>query len=364
MKPQYWFPYQSQFANIQNIFQPTYFQQQLVSQQQPQENYIQHDPTNFKKQSQEWKVSAAPFPVLPTKREVYDQIQILNMKIKEQKMNLSSLNKEKQRSSTEGGLQQIRARPFNVDTYRGFQINKNLIDSFLIDNKKRVDKSHTISQVQTDTKYRRIFDLPHYKSMLDVQDENLSVFFSMVYGYHYLNREKKQALLKKYLKYQECQSLVDPATDSINLIQHKDVYYWGPEQTPESTVPFEGPLATDGCSPDVEQHYVDDLYTVNELYNDKNSFVKDPVKEHEEFKKRIYWSEKDKEMFYDLFMSMPHQFRKISTYFPNRTTKDMIEFYYRTKSTFDFESAKAARRNKKQQAGKKKVVTEGTVKRK
>ena len=363
MKP-YWYPYQGQYANIQNIFQPAYYQHPIVTQQQPIEQPIHQEQTNFKTQTPDWRVSAAPFPSLPMKRDIYELIQDVNTKIKEQKMNLSSLIKEKQRISTDGGFQQIRARPFNVDSYRGFQINKNLIESFLIDNKKHIDKSHTISQVQTDTKYRRIFDLPHYRTMLDVQEENLSVFFSMVYGYQHLSRSKKQALVKKYLRYQDYQNVIEPAIDSFNLIEHKDEKFWGPEQIPESTVPFEGPLATAGCSPDVEQHYVDDLYTIHELYNDKNSFVPDPVKEHEEFKKRIYWSDKDKEMFYDLFMTMPHQFRKIAEHFPRRTTKDMIEFYYRTKSTFDFEGARAARRNKKQQVGKKKVVTEGAVKRK
>lgn len=361
MKP-YWYPYQAQYANIQTIFQP-YYQHHLMPQQQPMEQPIQEQ-TNFIHQEQEYKISAAPFPSLPAKRDLYELIQDVNTKIKEQKMNLSTLLKEKQRISSDGGLQQVRARPFNVDTYRGFQINQNLIESFLIDNKKHIDKSHSISQVQSDTKYRRIFDLPQYRTMFDVQDENLSVFFSMVYGYQYLTQTKKQALLQKYMRLQEYHNNIEPAIDSFNLLEHKDEEFWGEEQTPESTVPFEGPLATVGCSPDVEQHYVDDLYTVNELYNDKNSFVEDPVKEHEEFKKRIYWSDKDKDMFYDLFMSMPHQFKKISEYFPRRTTKDMIEFYYRTKSTFDFESARAARRNKKQQVGKKKVVTEGAVKRK
>ena len=111
MKPPYWYPYQNQYTNIQNIFQPAFYQQPLIPQQQLRENYIQHDQTNFKKQSQEWKVSAVPYPSLPTKREVYDQIQIVSNKIKEQKMNLSTLNKEKQRISNEGGFQQIRARP-------------------------------------------------------------------------------------------------------------------------------------------------------------------------------------------------------------------------------------------------------------
>lgn len=361
MKP-YWYPFSNQYSHIQNIFQPTYYHQPMVpQQQQPLERPVPKEQSNFKEQTQEWKTSAAPYPKLPNKRDLYELIQDLNSKIKEQKMNLSTLNKDYQRMSSDCGIQQIRARPYNVDTYRGFQIDQNLIEIFLTDNKKRVDKSHANSQVESNTKYRRIFDLPQYRTMFEAQDENLSVLFSMVYGYQHLSLAKKQALLKKYTRYQGSQKYIEPAIDSFNLIEHKDEKFWGSEQTPESTVPFEGSQATVGCSPDVEQHYVDDLFTIHELYNDKNSFVKDPVKAHEDFKKRIYWSDKDKDLFYDLFMTMPHQFKKISTYFPQRTTKDMIEFYYRTKSTFDFEGARAARRNKKQQVGKKKVYSEGSV---
>ncbi|OHT05977.1 hypothetical protein TRFO_26129 [Tritrichomonas foetus] len=231
------------------------------------------------------------------------------------------------------------------------------------DNKKHITQSHINSQVPSKIKYQRIFDLPQYQDMFSIHDENLSVFYSTIFGFQFLNYSKKQELVQKYMKYQKNNTeLLEPAVDSINLREHKDETYWGDEQVPESTVPFEGPLSIVGVSNDVEQHYSNEYDFLS--FNDKNCFVEDPEREHLIYKRRNYWTEQDKNKFYELFMEIPHQFRKISEHFPGKNTKDMIEFYYMTKTTFDFDSFRAATMDKKQLAArKKKVITEGPIKR-
>lgn len=373
MKPnQYYYPppYQHHqhssippFSQSNSYNQQTYYQSNSYN-RPPQPVYYSTNPP-ARKPNQEWSKRPVMYPSLPNRGQIDEQIKKLDYQIQLAKVNLSSLTKERNRLSTDTSLQSIRIRPSNVDNYRGLQIDRNLIDSFLSDNKEKINKSHEESQVSNTTKYRRIFDLPQYRDMLVSQHENLTSFFSVIYGYKKLSLNKNQELLKKYLSYNQIKTeYLEPSIDSINLIQHVDKNFWGPEQHPETTVPFEGPDATSGCSPDVEQHHTNGEWIKSESYFNNNNFVEDPQKAHEAYKKRIYWSDKDKETFYELFWSMPHKFRKIASHFPGRTTKDMIEFYYTTKTTFDFESARSAYQKRSQQAlKKKKVITEGTVKR-
>ena len=315
------------------------------------------------------KPVAAPFPKLPGKKEIQEEINRVNHEIYDLKIHLSLFEKQLHRKDEVfEDKKDIPDKNFGIAFYRGCNIDDNLLKKFVIDNKKYIDQSHNKSKIECDAKYQKILDLPQYIDNLETQDENLSVMYSLIYGYQHMKKSKQEALCKKFINYQHIKNeYLDPAIDSLNLIHHNDQTFWGNEQDLHSTVPFEGDAAVVGCSHDVEQIISDDdLFSKYYTFHDNNLFISDPVKEHDKFRKRMNWSNADKELFYQLFAKLPHKFSKIAEHFPQRTTKDMIEFYYRTKTSVEFQSARAASMNIKFHSGrgKRKVITEGTIKRK
>lgn len=62
--------------------------------------------------------------------------------------------------------------------------------------------------------------------------------------------------------------------------------------------------------------------------------------EDEEERRHInVWTDMEKCIFFDRFLHHPKDFRKISSFLRNKTTKDCIEFYYNSKKTIPYKHA-------------------------
>ena len=59
-----------------------------------------------------------------------------------------------------------------------------------------------------------------------------------------------------------------------------------------------------------------------------NRFVEDPKREHDEFRARLHWSNDERQTFVEVYRKNPKDFRKIADALPEKTHKDVIEFYY------------------------------------
>ncbi|KAL3782577.1 hypothetical protein HJC23_005280 [Cyclotella cryptica] len=67
--------------------------------------------------------------------------------------------------------------------------------------------------------------------------------------------------------------------------------------------------------------------------------VDDFVKDEEERRNINVWTDMEKCIFFDRFLHHPKDFRKISSFLRNKTTKDCIEFYYNSKKTIPYKHA-------------------------
>lgn len=301
-------------------------------------------------------------PRLPPVFLIEKEISKLSEEIINLKSQLNILENQVQEiENAEEFNNQISPGSHDVHFFRGFMISQTLNQTFYQANSDIIKEANNRYLLPSVPKYNHIERIPSYEKVLKKQKEDLPLKFVSVFWMRYLTHENAYNLQMEYLAIQDLwiHNFI-PAIDSLNLRSHVYNKFWGEEQSPQPTVPFEGPNATVGVAPDIEMILSYEQYPVN--FYDNNRFVEDPAREHLEYKNRVVWSEQDKEKFLDLFWTFPHQFQHISTHFPDKTCKDMIEYYYLTKTSKEMEARKAL---KVQRMGSKtkKVITEGKVER-
>jgi hypothetical protein len=89
-----------------------------------------------------------------------------------------------------------------------------------------------------------------------------------------------------------------------------------------------------------------------------NRFVEDPEAEHQSFKKRVVWTEEEKEDFVEAYMQHPKKFRVIAKDLPGKGVKDVIEFYYLNRHSLGLKEKEPASRRR----AKTRVISEGAIK--
>lgn len=84
-----------------------------------------------------------------------------------------------------------------------------------------------------------------------------------------------------------------------------------------------------------------------EEFHSRNGFVEDPKAEERMRKNANPWTKEEETIFRAKFAKNPKQFRKISTYLPNKSVYDCVNYYYKMK--WHFTSNKKLKGNKSQQ---------------
>lgn len=85
---------------------------------------------------------------------------------------------------------------------------------------------------------------------------------------------------------------------------------------------------------DVPPMVLDESERARRFLNE-NNLVADPVAAERERKMRHTWSNEEKRIFIKKYLLYPKQFHKIATFLENRSTADVIEFYFTHKLTFN-----------------------------
>lgn len=67
--------------------------------------------------------------------------------------------------------------------------------------------------------------------------------------------------------------------------------------------------------------------------------VEDLMEDEEERRNVNIWTDMEKCIFFDRFLHHPKDFRKISSFLRNKSTKDCIAFYYNSKKTIPYKHA-------------------------
>ena len=321
--------------------------------------------------------SAAPFPSLPTKQEVINEKNAVETEIQRLKAELASLKYEA--LSIQHPSRTLIANTSNtngIHEYRGLVIEDNAIESVIQENlqksleaQKEALVDSVLSSKQKDKenfdfgvkhrlpKFRHIVDLPQYKKTIETEQELLVPIFATRFAEKDILLEKEEELAQKYKEYDAQWQDRKKLIDEYNARTGEKSEIWPPEFT------FDAPVLDDNQRLKWTANDIPMILSKTEqrdrFYYDTNSFVADPEKEFSEYKNRLVWTEEERQTFVDKYRQHPKDFAKIADALPEKTIKEVIEFYYLNRYKMNLKENEGL---SKRRGGKKKVVTEGTKK--
>lgn len=86
-------------------------------------------------------------------------------------------------------------------------------------------------------------------------------------------------------------------------------------------------------------------------YIDMNGFVEDSMAMERERKASMVWTEEEKDIFVKKYLLFPKRFKKIASFLENKTTEDVVAFYYSSKKTLNLK--KMLRQHQTKKRGRK-----------
>lgn len=307
------------------------------------------------------KLSCAPFPFLPQGPMVKQLLNEIEAQIIQKRNELILLNRAK--NSVFAQLTKVEeANPsIEIQDHFGMLIPHRLVNSILNDNQKKASTTHKKYRVHRTRMQYRYTHISHYhffQSNIEIFGEFLDYIFRTVLSIRSFADEKAQLFAREYANRRR---RWEEYLVSLNRLIHEQRIlkdYWPPEfrkALPKDKVADQATLLK-FTAPD-QPMYLEDLeFYSYELYT-MNGLVEDPVKAHREFKERHCWTEFEKNTFLDKYALHPREFKKIAQALPQKSVKDVIEYYYIHRidlNLHDIELNSKSRRRKK-------VIAEGSV---
>ena len=302
---------------------------------------------------------AAPFPTLPTRREVQEMKAQVDADIQRYHAELYSLQHERNALLHMGAQLIPEKSEFQIHEYRGLLITDFQIDTVIADNRSKKAISHNSASLKRNilpSKFRHIYELPHFKDIIQEERRNLPAMLSLKFASKRVEIEKAQALAHAYLKARDLWIQRCPAIQEYGLHTDEINERWPNEFPKYSEIDDE--LRLKWVAPD-SRMYLCKRDMQDRCYYNMNGYVEDPVREHNAFRNRICWTEHEVKVFLDKYHQSPKDFRKIADSLPEKNIKDVIEFYYRNRYELCLSDTETA---PKKRSTKKKVITEGSGK--
>jgi hypothetical protein len=183
--------------------------------------------------------------------------------------------------------------------------------------------------------------------------ENLAPLFAAVMTQKKIEAEYSQSLASEYRERTERYREIQPKLDL--LLQR--VRRWSSDLDLRGRARPHSPALLQFVAAD--QPMLPPMKRRQMTFNDQNRLCGDPVLEHERFKRRIVWTEKEVGKFLEKYARHPKQFRRIARDLPGKSVKDLVEFYYLMRFELNLKEVGGAAKRR----AKMKVVSEGMVRR-
>lgn len=273
-------------------------------------------------------VCAAPNPILPQASEIRTLIDETDTEIAKLKQTIADLNREMELACLSApSVSEIKTETA-VQNYHGFLIPHNPIEVLRRENSGYIQKSHSNNIIQAkNTKYLHIAQLPEYQNEMNTQENYLNPMLRVVLEEKTLLRTKKVQLAWEYKQRNAPWNELNNYISVYNHESHGSIDLWPPEFALNKLKTTDKSILLPLCAPD-QPMLLSDSDKQAELYYDENSFVENPEYEHLMYKKRITWTESEKQIFLDKYAQHPRQFKKIAAALPLKSVKDVIEYYY------------------------------------
>jgi hypothetical protein len=300
-------------------------------------------------------------PNFPTKEEVLLTIEKVDSEISKIELQIHNLKKPK--------------KPEHKHS-KGL----NLVQRLYEENKEKIQQSHEelsglipASQQSCISSYKKPSDLPLYKENLEINQKMRAKIVGVLSERKKEVNEKQKRLEERYKKLFESwrKKLEKIETKRIKDEERKKTK----EQQRQNSLSARRPLLRsnvrsttprrDTVRSDAELDQIinqlreeDEAHDQNKylktlaeippmilethrppVYINKNGFVEDPLAAERERKQLNPWTDEERAIFVKKFVIYPKNFSKIATFLENKSTADVIGFYYTNKKTLDLKKA-------------------------
>jgi hypothetical protein len=255
-----------------------------------------------------------------------------------------------------------------IHEYRGLVIEDHMIYDVIQENKQKSQEAEMDALVNPSEnqkfeakhalpKYRHIVDFPQYNSMIKTEQELLVPLFAVRFAEKEILIEKEEELTEQYNELVEEFKEREQIINEYNVRTSVKSDKWPPEFyfTKDD---LDDAARLKWAAQDIPM-ILSRSEQIDRCYYDTNSFVQDPKKEFDNYRARLSWTEDEKHIFVERYRQYPKEFEKIAEALPEKTIKDIIEFYYTNRYKMNLKDNEGVA---KKRSGKKKVFTEGTKK--
>lgn len=311
----------------------------------------------FEKNPSQVLFKGAPFPSHPSKQEVQAEKEKVEEEIRNIRGNLTSLQYERRNFNNSFRPMLISKSLNGIREYRGIVFTDNTIQSIIEENRVKVSRASTNFNIQNHPKFRQIYDLPFFMRNIQIQNDNIVPFFAIKHAELQIQAEKEEVLVSEYRTQHAIWKDKTKFLDEITERTFSRTDDWpldfnsdNPKPTEDTRLKYTAPDVPMILNPNEKEMY---------CFIDYNSYVEDPVKEYQTFKNRVAWTEEEKQIFFDRYRQKNKKFGFIADELPNKTLKDVIEFYYLNRYRLNLKDNEGG---VKRRGGKRKMITEGSKK--
>lgn len=306
------------------------------------------------------KINAAPFPMLPSKSDVIRLISQKDSEIRKLKEELRLLLKIRQAEYMDSVDFEKLNPELGIQVFYGMITPHRVIEKVEQENSEKIKAAkdrYSLKKSSTEHTYNHISHLPYINQTIAMNIEICDWMFKAVLGWRTISYERMQLLARQYA---EQRKIWEKYSDALEEFQHEKrelLLEWPNEFVGMPIKPKEKSLYNNLVAQDQPMFLDDSEFYSGEFYS-MNGFVEDPVAEHKEYKKRLCWTKNEIQIFLDKYRLHPRDFKKISACLPQKSVKDVIEFYFIHRIDLDLKLLE--KQNQKRE--RRKRVSEGPVK--
>jgi hypothetical protein len=299
-----------------------------------------------------------PFPQIPDVREVQSAKNEAEGEIQRLRADLSSL--QHQRTSVDAAFSSSLVRAESAQgifEYRNLIIAQSTVESVISANRQKKAESVAASAAPARATFRQLVELPRFKHTIATQQANVLPLFESEFAHRILANEYGEQLAQQYCTRQtKWMHMVDIVTEYSSKTQ-ETLIVWPPEFPAMDAPKVDNALRLRWTAPD-QRMFLSTKERRANVYYDMNGLIADPRVEHDEFRARVCWTEEERTIFIEKYKQHQKDFRKIKAALPDKTYKDVIEFYYLNRYPLNLRDSEGTKRR-----AKKKVISEGVAKR-
>ena len=306
-------------------------------------------------------ITAAPFPKLPTKSEVIILIQETESELSKLKRTLAELYRARKSDLLEVCSFGKLDPSVEIQDHFGMVVPHKQIQKIMEQNRKKIEimRERTWLRPKRPVVHTYCHTNHYCFSLQNVEQgrESVDAMFRTVCAERTFADEKARDLTRRYMERRAQWNNFDLAISIYHRQARELLESWPPEMIPTKQQKDKDKRLVPQSWAKDEPMYLDDVEFYTYAFYNMNGFVEDPVKAHNDYRKRLVWTDTEKQIFLDKYRLHPREFRKIAAGLPNKSVKDCIEFYYVHR--IDMKLKELEQMTKKR--GRKKMLAEGAV---